>query len=89
MEQVPKAVTFFEDGDYVDQIVLRTEEGENQDVRQTGWYEVKSKGDGWARIEVRGSEGGGFLGVALLEFSGRELRVTDESGDRTSVYRRP
>lgn len=88
MTAVPKSVAFFEDGDYATHVVTQLEDGDSFDQRETGWYEVKSQGDGWARLKLSNSDKGGFLGIVLLEFGRRELRVTDEATNETLVYRR-
>jgi hypothetical protein len=88
MIAVPRSLAFFDDGDYVTVVEMQLA-GTSADQRETGSYEVKYQGNGWARLRLSDSSGTEFRGVILIEFTSRELRVTDESGDGfIGVYRR-
>ena len=84
----PKTMSIFDGGEYTVDFVQSLVGGPELDQRYSGAYAVKSKGNGWARVEFKSSTENRLLGVSRLAFGGRELRVTDEGLDVTMVFRR-
>src|SRR3712207_9413943 len=53
MTAEPKTMSIFDDGDYTVDFVQSFGGGPELDQRYSGAYAVKSKGDGWARVEFK------------------------------------